>query len=167
MQDLFAEVGLSAGAVYGYFDSKEDVILAIAEESLREVISMIHTFAAAPRGEGVGKALGDALAIIERQHAQDSMGAIAVLSWSEALRNPELARRASALLAPLRADLAQLVREHQANGALPEHPQSEALASVLMSIVSGFILQLALFDPQMEGTFVEAVRALWPAPIRT
>ena len=128
MQDLFTEVGLSSGAVYLYFKSKEDVILAIAEESLSEVISMFHSFAAAPLGEGLGNALGDALAIIEREHEQDRMAAIAVLSWAESLRNPELARRAMALLAPLRTDLAQLVREHQANGGLPEQPPPEALA---------------------------------------
>jgi AcrR family transcriptional regulator len=111
---LFTEVGLSSGAVYGYFDSKEDAILAIAEEGLSEVISIIHPFAAAPRGEGLGNALGDVLAIIERKHGKDRTGAIAVLGWAEARRNHELARRAAALLAPLRADLAQLVREHQA-----------------------------------------------------
>jgi TetR/AcrR family transcriptional regulator, transcriptional repressor of aconitase len=92
---------------------------------------------------------------------------MAVLSWSEALRNPELARRFEALLAPMRADLAEVVREHQANGDLPKHPAPEALAAVLMSIVSGFILQLALFDLQTESGFAEAVRALWPAHIET
>jgi TetR/AcrR family transcriptional regulator, transcriptional repressor of aconitase len=126
------------------------------------VISSIHSFAAAPHLEGLGNALGNALAIIELKHRQDRMAAIAVLSWSEALRNPELARRATALLAPLRADLAELVREHQATGDLPKDPPPQALAAVLMSIVSGFILQLALFDPQVEGAFVKSVRALWP-----
>jgi AcrR family transcriptional regulator len=39
MQDLFAEADLSAGAVYGYFASKDDVILAIAEENIHDVVS--------------------------------------------------------------------------------------------------------------------------------
>ena len=163
MQDLFNEVGLSSGAVYGYFNSKEEVILAVAEENLSEVISMIHPCVAASRGEGLGNAPADALAILERKHRQDQRGALAVAGWAEALRNPELARRAMALIVPLRADLAQLVREHQARGDLPPHPPPEALAAVLMSIVSGFLLQLAVFDPLAEGAFVEAVRALWPA----
>lgn len=167
MQDLFAEAGLSAGAVYRYFSSKEDMVLAIAEQSMREVTVMIHSFAAAPRGKGLGDALGNVLDVVQRKHAQDQMGAMAVLSWSEALRNPELARRFEALLAPIRADLAEVVREHQANGDLPTHPAPEALAAVLMSIVSGFILQLALFDLQVEGGLAEAVRALWPAHIET
>jgi TetR/AcrR family transcriptional regulator, transcriptional repressor of aconitase len=32
VQDLVAESGLSSGAVYRYFASKDDVIIAIAEE---------------------------------------------------------------------------------------------------------------------------------------
>jgi AcrR family transcriptional regulator len=167
MQDLFAEVGLSAGAVYRYFSSKEDMVLAIAEQSMREVIAMIHSFAAAPRGEGLGDALANVLDVVQREHAQDQIGAMAVLSWSEALRNPELARRFEVLLAPMRADLAEVVREYQASGNLPKHPAPEAHAAVLMSIVSGFILQLALFDVQVDSGFAEAVRALWPSHIET
>ena len=40
MQDLFAESGLSSGAVYSYFASKDDVIEAIAEENIRGVLSV-------------------------------------------------------------------------------------------------------------------------------
>jgi AcrR family transcriptional regulator len=167
MQDLFAEAGLSAGAVYRYFSSKEDMVLAIAEQSMREVIAMIHSFAVAHRGEGLGNALGGVLDVVQRKHTQDQMGAIAVMSWSEALRNPELAGRFEALLAPIRADLAEVVREHQDNGGLPRHPTPEALAAVLMSIVSGFILQLALFGRRVESGFAEAVRELWPAHSET
>ncbi len=53
MQDLFAEAGLSSGAVYRYFPGKEDVILAIAEENMRDVVEMIHL--AAP---GAARAVG-------------------------------------------------------------------------------------------------------------
>ena len=41
MQDLFAASGLSSGAVYSYFASKDDVIVAIAEENMRGVTEMI------------------------------------------------------------------------------------------------------------------------------
>src|ERR1700689_3735439 len=43
MQDLFAESGLSAGAVYSYFAGKDDVIVAIAEENLSGVAELFHT----------------------------------------------------------------------------------------------------------------------------
>ena len=36
------EAGLSSGAVYRYFASKDEVIMAIAEENTREVLAMMH-----------------------------------------------------------------------------------------------------------------------------
>ena len=119
MQDLSAEAGLSVGAV--------DQISAEAGHGARDRRAEHArgdrddpSFVAAPRGKGLGDALGNVLDVVQRKHAQDQMGAMAVLSWSEALRNPELARRFEALLAPMRADLAEVVREHQANGDLPK-----------------------------------------------
>ena len=67
MQDLFAEAGLSAGAVYRYFSSKDNMVLAIAEQSMREVIAMIHSFVAAPPGKGLGDALGNVLDVVQRK----------------------------------------------------------------------------------------------------
>ncbi|MEU1561727.1 helix-turn-helix domain-containing protein, partial [Streptomyces mirabilis] len=45
MQDLFTEAGLSAGAVYRHFTSKDEMILAIAEENMREVLDITLTVA--------------------------------------------------------------------------------------------------------------------------
>jgi AcrR family transcriptional regulator len=163
MQDMFDEVGLSAGAVYRYFASKEDMVLAIAAESLSETIAIIHSFAMSSESQSLGMALGNALEALERKHAKNQMASISMLSWAEALRNPELARRGSELIGPMREDLTELVRRLQANGELPRDPAPEALGAVLMSLISGFILQLALLDDQPQGAVVNAVRALWPA----
>ena len=57
MQDLFAEAGLSSGAVYRYFASKDDVIIAIAEDNMRGVVEMIRDVAAQqPSQPGRGRA---------------------------------------------------------------------------------------------------------------
>ena len=86
---------------------------------------------------------------------------MAVLVWSEALRNPDLAARFTALLDELRGDLAQVVRAHQKRGTLPADPDPEALARLILMVVPGFILQIALGgDATVEG-IPEAARALW------
>jgi len=36
MQELLAEAGLSSGAVYGYFSSKDELIVAIAEDNISQ-----------------------------------------------------------------------------------------------------------------------------------
>ena len=64
MQDLFAEAGLSSGAVYRYFASKDEVIMAIAEENTREVLAMMHAATARRPGRSAGAALADALEVI-------------------------------------------------------------------------------------------------------
>lgn len=165
MQDLFTEVGLSSGAVYRYFDSKDDMVVAIAEESLGEFIATIHAFAVSSDGQGLGEALGKSLEVLERKHANDRFASIAIMSWAEALRNPSLAARAARLLDSMRTDLTSLVRRLQDSGELPKGSEPEPLAAVLMSIVSGFILELAL-GRTMGGSFADAVRALWPAELR-
>ena len=55
MQDLFAEAGLSSGAVYRYFRSKDDMIIAIAAETMQQVVAMIHTVATQRPGTSVGR----------------------------------------------------------------------------------------------------------------
>src|SRR4051794_11895849 len=77
MQDLFAESGLSSGAVYRYFPSKEDMILAIAEENLRDMAVLIHALATSRHSEGLGAALAEVLEAVRAKHARSKLGAMA------------------------------------------------------------------------------------------
>jgi AcrR family transcriptional regulator len=162
MQDLFAEAELSSGAVYRYFASKEAMILAIAEDNMRDVMAMIHAAATQQPGQPAGAALADVLEVVRAKDAESGLGGLALLGWAEALRSPSLARQFQGLLTRMRADLAAVVRQQQSSASLPREVPADALATVLMSIVPGFILQLALLGPAaVEGT-PDAVRALWP-----
>src|SRR5271155_2829450 len=73
MQDLFTESGLSSGAVYSYFASKDDVITAIAEENMRDVMAMIHDVASSQPGRPVGTVLADIFTILQTNDAQDGV----------------------------------------------------------------------------------------------
>jgi AcrR family transcriptional regulator len=163
MQDVFAESGLSSGAVYRYFSSKDDMILAIVEENMTDVMALVHSLAADPHGEGLGEALASVLDVIREKHARDDVGAMAVLVWSEQLRNPKLKRRFESALREMRTDLAEIVRGHQDDGSLPAGANAEALAALLMTIVPGFLLHLALFGADSDDGIPAAARALWPA----
>ena len=87
MQDLFAEAGLYHRGVYRYFSSKDDIILAIVEENMQEVLTLTHALVGngdASQGGGLGDALASVLEVIREKHARDDLGALAVLVWSEA-----------------------------------------------------------------------------------
>lgn len=161
MQDLFAEAGLSAGAVYLYFDSKDDVIIAIAEENMRDVVALIRGRITSRSARSLGGDLSDILDMIRKKHAADQLGGIAVLVWSEALRNPALAKRFDEALRQMRTDLAAIFRTHQVHADAPGGATPEALAALFMTIIPGYLLQLSLFGPRAVTGVRNAVQAVW------
>jgi AcrR family transcriptional regulator len=162
MQDLFAEAGLSAGAVYRYFASKDEVILAIAEENLRDVLALLHAFAADPHRDGIGATLASVLEMIRQKNADDALGPLALLVWAEALRNPALLERFEASLTQMRRDLAKVVKARQRKGMLPKSVPAEGIAGLLLAVVPGVILQMTLLGEPALADVGAAARALWP-----
>ncbi|OBJ10551.1 hypothetical protein A5624_15405 [Mycobacterium sp. 1482292.6] len=136
MQDLVDEAGVSSGAVYRYFPSKDAVIETIAAENLDQVVNVIR----ASIGDGLTAeaAIGAVLDFVTARHAEDGFAAIALLVWSEAMRNPVLAER----LRDSIADAARLLRS-------PKRPSRDAAAitDLLLCVLPGYLLQLALTGP--------------------
>lgn len=162
MHTVLADAGVSAGTFYRYFASKDDVILAIAESNLHDIVALLH----ATTTHSVGAALAETAEVARAKHESDGVAGIALLVWAEALRNPRLARRFDELLSRMRAHITELVREHQGTGDLPPDASADALAGTLISIVPGYVLQLALLGPAAVDGVPDAVRALWPGAVR-
>jgi len=160
MQDLFAEAGLSSGAVYSYFASKDDVIVAIAEENMRGVTEMIGVIATRQPGRPVGAVLADVMDMLHAKDTQGGLGKLTVIVWSEALRNPLLAARFTVLVTQLRTNLAEVIQQNPGN--LPGDVSAGVLAAALLSLVPGYLLQLALLGSAAVDGVPDAVRALWP-----
>jgi AcrR family transcriptional regulator len=145
MQELFHEAGMSSGAVYLHFPSKDDLIVAIAEDNMRDVLAMIHTLAEGGSPDSVGSVLAAAMGTLIAQNERDGVAGLAVHVWAEALTNPVVAERLRGLLDQLRQDL----REIAGDGG---YPDNQATATVLLAVLPGLILQLALFGPgSMDG----------------
>jgi AcrR family transcriptional regulator len=162
MQDLFAEAQLSSGAVYGYFASKDDVIVAIAEENMREIVAMIEAVAADAPERSVGAVMADIFDLVQNKHAEDGLGGLALLVWAEALRNRELRDKLTTLLTKLRADLTKVIRDRQRSGHITHEAKADAIAGLLISTVPGYIIQLALVGPAAAKNIPSAALALWP-----
>jgi TetR/AcrR family transcriptional regulator, transcriptional repressor of aconitase len=163
MQDLFSEAGLSSGAVYSYFASKDDVILAIAEENMRGVIETIRTVINQRPDAPAGAVIAEALDMLHAEDARNGIAKLAVIVWGEALRNPSLAAGFAAMVTRIRADLTEYVRDRQRSGDLPWEPPADAVAATFMSFVPGYILQLALLGSAAVDGIPDALRALWPS----
>jgi AcrR family transcriptional regulator len=162
VQDVFTESGRSAGAVYRYFPRKDDMIVAVAEQNLADVASVLRAALTGGDGErGLGEVMAELLSAVIRRHQDRQLAAMALMVWSEALRNPALAERLQAAVAGMSGDMAELIRDRQQVGG-PTDTSAEALAQVVLSILPGFLFELALLGPSGVASFPDTVRTLWP-----
>jgi AcrR family transcriptional regulator len=169
MQDVFAEAGKSAGAVYRYFPSKDGMIAAIAAQNLADVTAALHAALQLSGGQpDLGRVLTALLDEVARRHADSQLATMALMVWSEALRDPGLAAQLRAASAAMTRDIASLVRERQAAGALTGAP-AESVAQVVLSVLPGYLFNLALLDPHLDQhsatSFPDGIRALWPGGV--
>ncbi len=163
MQDIFAEAGLSAGAVYRYFKSKNEIIEAIADE----VVGTLEAALDAP-ADGPPPSLLDAveggLRMVDRQLGADGAFRIAVLVWAEAMHDPAFADIVAARYVGLRLRLTAVARHAVATGALPPGSDPAAVASALLSLIPGYALQRTLVGTPDLDTYLSGVRALLSRP---
>jgi AcrR family transcriptional regulator len=162
MQDLFAESGLSAGSFYRYFATKDDIILAIAEQNLTMVTTLIREVAAGGPERGLGETLAAVLETVQARNRDDQLAATAILTWAEALRSPTLHARFHELMGRMRTDLTEVVAAQQAAGRLPTDADAGALAKLFLAVVPGALVQLALFGERDLDGVTAAARAMWP-----
>jgi AcrR family transcriptional regulator len=86
MQDVIAEAGLSVGAVYRYFKSKNDIVEAIAEQYASLVSDLLAALVADPDRSLVDVMQG-AVGVIDANIGPDGPMRLAVQVWAEALRD--------------------------------------------------------------------------------
>lgn len=162
MQDVFTESGRSAGAVYRYFPKKEDMIVAVATQNLDDVAGVLRAALASGDGpHGLGEVMARLLDAVTQRHADRQLAAMALMVWSEALRDPALAERLRGAIAAMSGDLADLIRERQQAGELTGAP-AEALAQAILTILPGFLFEMALLGAGGVADVPDAIRALWP-----
>jgi AcrR family transcriptional regulator len=156
MQDLVREAGMSAGAIYRYFDSKDAMIVAIAEENLAHVVTIVRE--SVRHGDDVGVALASALEYVGARHAEEGFGAIALLVWSEALRNATLAERLGESFTAATAALAEVARAP----STPGEPTPTDLANTLLCVLPGYLLQLTIRGAGSVKAVPGVLRTLTP-----
>ena len=158
MQDLVREAGVSSGAVYRYFASKDAMIVAIAEENLDQIVAIVRESVA--HGADLGAALAAALEFASSRHSDDGFAAIALMVWSEALRNPALAARLRESFDAAGEALAETARAYSPIGA---ELAPDVLAKTLLCVLPGYLLQVAIRGADSVAPIPDAVRQLFPA----
>jgi len=148
MQDIVREAGLSPGAIYGYFASKEAIIDAIGADRHALETALIAAASTAGDVPQVLRRLAREFFAMLRDPVERRRRRVAVQIWAEALRNPRLLRQVRGGVDRPRALLADLIRAGQARGDVSAAVAPDAAARVMIALFQGFILQQA-WDPRV------------------
>ena len=142
MQLVAAEARMSAGNLYRYFGSKEDLVSGLAARDQAALAEDFRDLAASP----------DPLAALEpllRKHLVEAPRACALLAlevWAEAGRNPEVARICRGIEGEVRTGLTAIVdKPCRAIGIAPDFA-----VRVMQTVMAGLFKRRAT-DPDFEG----------------
>jgi AcrR family transcriptional regulator len=160
MQDVLAEAGLSAGAVYRYFRSKDEIIAAIAGEAISEVAGALDSAFALDDPPPLDEVLGAAFLAIRRVDADQGFARLALQVWGEAVRSPALNATLRSEVRRVRGSLTRLVQAYQARGLMDADTPPEQVAQVLIGLLPGFVFQHALIGNVDPAAFRAGLRTL-------
>lgn len=150
MQEICAEADLSAGALYRYFPSKSELIVAIAEADCHEFRAPLLSDAKFP---DFFSRLEAAINVwVDRLVANDRSLVAEVLA--EATRDPVLAARLSQTDAPMRRALADMIRQGQARREIDGALDVDECVRIIVLALDGIALRLLLSPSRDNASLV-------------
>ena len=142
MADIVAESGLSNGAIYRYFTSKDEIVVAVCEQGTEALPKALTAEAVAGFLEHI------------RTLARESDHARLVAQiYAEAALSPQLATVVRRQLAAMRAAVAELVPERRRQDAGP-------IAEAFVALCASYSQQLAIRGDLDPAPFAAALMAI-------
>jgi AcrR family transcriptional regulator len=164
MQDVIREAGLSVGAVYRYFPSKNDLIAALAEQVIGQLGTTFDALAAEQPAPPIATVMHRAVDFATANSGPDGALRMAIQIWSESLRDPVLARFVEKVYGQLRDVLIGFARRARDSGELPPDADPIAVGSVLFALLPGYALQRILTGQPAPEVFKDGLSILLPRP---
>jgi AcrR family transcriptional regulator len=140
--DIVRESGLSQGALYLYFGTKEDIVVALADDRHQGEV-FLNALAQSEQDPVQGMMLlvelyGRVLADPRRT----DMRRVGIQGWAEALRNPRIHESVVEGFSAVRAAIVELIRRGQASGQIRPEVDPDAAARTMIAVFQGLVLQL-------------------------
>jgi AcrR family transcriptional regulator len=158
--DIVRESGLSQGTLYLYFNSKDDLIAALADDRHRReaVLNALSEHQPDP-----ARSIFALLTLYAKRLSEPSerdMLRVGLQGWAEALRNERVRAGVLEGVASARTALVRVIRRGQRAGAFTRDLDPAAMAAVLIAIFQGFVLQAAWEPGRDLAPSFELVRRL-------
>jgi len=164
--EICAAAGMSPGNLFHYFDSKDAIIQAIAEEDQRETAAMFAQL------EDVDDVLAGLIAMAEAAVALSTDQVYARISIevaAEATRNPKITALFAANEAQTKDALVRLLKRGADRGQIDSALNAEVAAAWLIALLDGAIGRAVMdpaFDVQAHAPMLRVLieRFLRPTP---
>ena len=160
MQDVFREAGLSAGAVYRYFKSKDELVQAISASVFDRMAAAIEGALAEEPVPGLDEIAARLAAAAQELSGDDGPARVAPPAWAAALHNPALATTVRGILDPLRAGWVKAAQRMRDDRRLPPGADADAAGAVLFALLPGFLLQHLILGDTDAATLQRGLRQL-------
>jgi len=155
IEDICAEARISPGALYRYFDTKADIIAAIALDARAQAEASLERLSTA---EGLIEGLTELARSVFAGLEDEGDAALMAEVWAEAARDPLLAKALAAREAEAQARLsAAILAAVRTRGVYPALAPDDA-AALLLSTLDG--IGLRLIHERNAGEAVRRFRAL-------
>ncbi|NYD79460.1 TetR/AcrR family transcriptional regulator [Arthrobacter cupressi] len=161
MADIIAEAGLSAGAVYVYYRSKEQLTVDVGRRVLNAKIAVLDGFLELDEVPAPAVAIPEFLAQMPRDGFFPD---VAVQVWGEAIHSPELRETARGLISEVSghfaAYLAAWFRQSRGLGEKEALAEGTRVAPAAVGLVQGYMVQSVFSDDAARQRYREAGAAL-------
>lgn len=160
MGDIAEAAGLSAGALYRYFESKEALISALAERGRELNRSVLE---GEPEGDGALERLhglcGAYLSRLDDAAARESIR-VSVQLWGEALVNEAVRVELTATYTSLVSDITGLVREGQQAGEIDRALDAASVSRAVVALLNDAGFQRVIDDGFQTDGYARTVREM-------
>lgn len=146
MQDICKAAGISPGALYVYFASKEELIAGIVDRDRAKLASQLAELAHAPDLLSALAGLGEHYAVEEPQYKR----VLGIEIGGEATRNPTVAATFRSVDAYCRQSFEQVFERARQDGKIKPQDDPHTLAEVVSLIGDGLFWRRAV-DPDFDA----------------
>ena len=162
MEDIVREANLSFGAVYLYYKSKDELILAACSAAFQQMRALLVPVLTREEPYALPELVRKITKIIT-QHAQRdklNFGVAILMGWGEAQFNPKVKELVGSGQLLYREALTAIVRKWQERGDISARAKPVDIAKVMLSFFLGFIVQSAMIggiDPDTAAKGIEGL----------
>src|SRR5438477_264591 len=156
MHDISAEAGISVGLIYRYFENKEAVISAMADQHKKEIHEVLERARQAP-------SLLESLEILFTAHCCDSApkleSAFVVDLYAEASRNPQVANLVRDVLQTAMDGVTALIARSPEGQSAARGLSPNELSELIFAVARGMMMRDVL-QPQGLSSAERRIRQL-------